>query len=579
MGQKIKRTITEVLNCETGECIDANEFFKKPLDEIHIYRSQLQQAIQKIRDPLFTCYYCKQKIRIRGGITFSHKKKSEIFHFAHLKDSDECPIKTNNDYSKEDIDAIKYNGAKESELHRKLKVRISECLKKNKEISSIEIEKIVRDKVVKEWKKPDINALFRNERIAFEIQLSTTWLDVITKRQHFYKEQGIYILWVFHIFNINDDVRKLTYNDVIYTNNQNAYVFDDETYKLSILENDLVLKCIYKIYYQNEQELGERWEESLIRLSDLTFDEDKFSIYYHDTDTQKKNIDQEIENHTRNIQEQERKLRELKYQIKDFTNEIAKVKETKYGIILKEQEGYAKLNEKKEIITNVLSYVEMIVKHSLKGDVYDTVFFANYNLLNSLSKKNTKTLQAATQIISDNKKEQSELTNNLLGIGKVSIVEIFGKTYSSIDHTIYWDYIKQNYSKIKIITKNSVNELFAESEMKTIKTEYDLNHLQYSKDILFLIDFSPKIAELTEKIKINQKNITQQEILIAAIRNQIKEKLEISLQEEIIEIETELKNYTDIHTKLDDELTNRENELKSIEQTIGSPKEIIYNED
>ena len=158
----IKRTITEVLDCDTGECIDANEFFKKPLDELTIYRSELQKAIENFREPLFTCYYCKQLIRIRGGIPGPNKRKVDILHFAHLKDSDECHIKTKNNYTKEETDRIKYNGAKESFLHHTLKLLIADCLKSNQdtkgEISSIEIEKIIKNKVAKDWKKPDINA-------------------------------------------------------------------------------------------------------------------------------------------------------------------------------------------------------------------------------------------------------------------------------------------------------------------------------------------------------------------------------------------------------------------------------------
>lgn len=33
MERKTKRTINEVLDCESGECINAHAFFKKPLDE------------------------------------------------------------------------------------------------------------------------------------------------------------------------------------------------------------------------------------------------------------------------------------------------------------------------------------------------------------------------------------------------------------------------------------------------------------------------------------------------------------------------------------------------------------------
>ena len=303
MEDKTKRTVIKVLDMETGECITSNDFFKKNIAELNVFRSDLDKAIRGIRESLFTCYYCKQKIRIRGGNTRGTNRKEDIFHFAHLNDSDDCHIKTNNVYTKDEVDIITYNGAKESILHQKIKGKIAEFLNRNievkKEVSNVEIEKIVKNQVSKLWKKPDINAYFLDKRMAIELQLSTTWLSVITLRQEFYKNEGIYIFWIFHTFNENDYERKQTYNDVIYTNNQNAYIFNEETYELSKKENDLILKCYFKTYFRNGMELGERWENVFIKLSDLTFDAKTFKVFFRDTQQQKKVIYQEIDEYMR----------------------------------------------------------------------------------------------------------------------------------------------------------------------------------------------------------------------------------------------------------------------------------------
>jgi hypothetical protein len=76
---------------------------------LSIYRSELQKAIEGYRDPLFVCYYCNQKVRIRGGISKTAQRKADIFHFAHLRDSEECHIKTKNKFTKEEVNRIKYN--------------------------------------------------------------------------------------------------------------------------------------------------------------------------------------------------------------------------------------------------------------------------------------------------------------------------------------------------------------------------------------------------------------------------------------------------------------------------------------
>lgn len=581
MEQKTKRTITDVLDYETGECIDANLFFLKPLDEIIVYRSKLQQAIEKFTDPLFGCYYCKQKVRIRGGIPGPHKRKTEIFHFAHLKDSEECHIKTKNPYTKEEVDRIKYNGAKESILHQTLKENIAECLRRNektkKEVSNVEVEKVIRDKVANEWKKPDINALFNNKRIAIELQLSTTWLDVITRRQHFYKENGTYIFWLFHKFNENDDERKLTYNDVIYTNNQNAFIFDNDTYELSKMENDLVIKCFYKTYYRHEQTLIENWEHSIIKLSDLTFDEQNFRIFYHDAEKQKKILEQEIEVYISEIREYRRlndleeqeKLRKLeqleekKQYIKDYIQ--GKI-ESKNEIEEKANKSKRKLTELIDFVSNVADYSNKIIKYFTDEKQFNKPFHNYEDLLRSLKVEFEAQIKTVSQTVFNKKQEEESFTKNLLGISKLETKVISGKTYSCIDNFVDWNYIKKNYSQIKIIKKDQVDELFAGEEIIPIRNDYELNRYQYSKDIYFLTDFSSKIVEFNNQKEVIDGIIKQQEILLANVKDKIKTQLELHFQQEIKVVETKLKSYLKKQKKINKEIDEKEIELLKLDK-------------
>ncbi|WP_407066812.1 DUF6035 family protein [Extensimonas sp. H3M7-6] len=41
-----------------------------------------------------------------------------------------------------------------------------------------------------EWRRPDVQAKFGDLRMAFEIQLSTTYIRVIAERQEFYLREG-----------------------------------------------------------------------------------------------------------------------------------------------------------------------------------------------------------------------------------------------------------------------------------------------------------------------------------------------------------------------------------------------------
>ncbi len=450
MEQKAIRTLIEVLDYKTGNIIIADEFFQKPIDEITVCRSELQKAIEKIREPLYVCSFCKQKVRIRGGITTSHKRKAEILHFAHLKDSDECHFKTQNPYSKEDVDRIKYNGAKESDLHQFLKGCIAECLIMNqgskKEVSSVQVEKIIKNKkVTNEWKKPDINTLYNKKRIAIELQLSTTWLSVITRRQHFYKENGIYILWIFHAFSINDDERKFTYNDVIYTNNQNAYIFDYETYEMSITAKDLILKCFYKTYYQDYQKLCERWDFSFIKLSDLTFDEKRIRIYYHDSESQKKKIEKEINAYVSELKETDR-LRNIQEQenlIKENEQKINKLNETS--------------NSLKDYFSMAVDYTDKIINYfSHNFHFHNKPLYGHDDLITTLNNEYQKNIMNLSIIIEEKNKEQQVITNEVEKINKISTIEITGKIYYKLNQQFDWAFIKKQFAEIKIDSLTSL---------------------------------------------------------------------------------------------------------------------------
>lgn len=601
MERNIKRTITEVLNRESGEYIEAEKFFKKPLDEIHAYRSELQKAIEGIRDELFVCYYCKQKIRIRGGIGSPEKRKVEIFHFAHLKDSDECHIKTKNRLSKEECDCIKYNGEKESKRHIELKTKIAECLRRNelskKEVTAIQVEEVIKDRVAKEWKKPDINAYFLDKRIAIELQLSTTWLDVITRRQHFYKEQGIFMFWVFCQFDLNDESRKLAFNDVIYTNNQNAYVFDEETYEKSKAEGDLVLKCYYKTY----QSLGatpiERWESAFIKLSDLNFDKNSFKIYFHDSENEKKKVEEEIKEHIEEEEEKKRqrilieqervrileeerirrhyeeaekqkKVQSISLSITEIDRELNNLHTQKTKSEYEVAKRKTKIDEKSKMLNDISEYSEKTVKY-LKGKTAAWPL-DDLELYDSLKKEFSDVLKNALNAIDKVTKEQQDLRHYLSSIDNLETIEIGGVSYKNMDNRVNWKFIKSNYKQVSVILRKfvfPVKQLFAENEFEAID-ENRLDALQHNKDYLFLMDFSLKIDEFKSKIESNQKIIEEQEQLITSTGERITKLLKEFMEESIEKLKSEVEKFTNDGNELTNVLRTKEEERKERQKNL-----------
>jgi competence CoiA-like predicted nuclease len=289
-----KRTIESILDLKTGKIIEADIFFNQSKDIIFNLRLQLESDIQNERKR-FVCIYCKQSIKIRGKIG-----AKIVMHFAHFKDSEDCPIKTDSKFTKKEIERIKYNGAKESDLHLTLKNKIAQYLIQNKnsklEIKNVLIEKVQKDKrIPRTWKKPDVSAVYKNLNVVFELQLSTTFLSVIVDRQEFYKRNKTFILWVFSHFENKEEKRKFTQSDIFYSNNQNGFELNKKAQQLSEEKKDLVLCCHYSRPLINNLEISFKWEHKYVTISELTFNNNTFQVFYFDVKSAKKEIEKELE--------------------------------------------------------------------------------------------------------------------------------------------------------------------------------------------------------------------------------------------------------------------------------------------
>lgn len=516
MASNNKYTIDEVLDLESGEIVHSKDFFHKSLDEIHIIRSELQRAIQGARDSLYVCLYCKQKIRIRGSLHKDLNRKQKSFHFAHLKDSDECPIKTQNTFSKEEIDRMRYNGAKESPLHFNLKSKIAELLKSNEsligEVSDIKIESVYRDKISKEWKKPDIQFNFQNKSMAIEIQLSTTWLDVITKRQEFYRNNQTYILWIFHKFNICDEERRLTDNDVIYTNNQNAFVFNEETIVESEKSNDLVLKCYYKRYNFFIDEIEETWEYKFIKLSELTFNEPHFKIYYYNCEIEKQKVER-LRTQSGNVnttnpnpfqnnptKPSQRSLPNSKLDYNKISSLYNKLSDINRKISWADE----RLKNYQYIRENINDYLSKVFMWLTLNEYPRPDYFNNF--LFELEKNYESILVTILTEKQEFAKRNDDLNRREDNINSLNNLDEMSQNLKIINPNTHMDFINQNISEIKFLENKLISPLFVENELKSIKNKEEYTSLRYKSNVVFVYDFSKFLLEIeNEKREIKEK--------------------------------------------------------------------------
>ncbi|WP_298138632.1 DUF6035 family protein [Flavobacterium sp.] len=325
------RTIETVLNLDTGKIINANTFLELDDHIVFPFREKCQDAYKKKRDPFLVCEVCGQMVQISGGKGINGKIK----YFKHLKDSKDCPIKTDTKLSREDILRGKFNGQQEGALHIETKQLIYNflCLNKDNkgEVSFAQpeiVNKSERDYL--KWKKPDVTSIFKDKKLVFEIQLATTFLDVICERQHFYKENQSFIIWVFKNFEIEADKQRFTQKDIFYSNNRNAFLLDDEAIRLSNLHNDLFLLCQYQNPIEKDEKIIYEWESKYVNLSDLIFDETTLKVYYFDVNLAENKIADIIEKKIKERKAIEKKLKaeqeKLRLQeIKDWEEEQRKI--------------------------------------------------------------------------------------------------------------------------------------------------------------------------------------------------------------------------------------------------------------
>lgn len=290
-----KRRIKDLLDLKSGEQLTSDHLLRNSQTreaEIFQLRTEIEITISRGERGL-ACAYCKQPVVLRGR---KYQDGGEtIFYFTHMYRSDDCIVKTLHRLSTEQITCIKYNGEKESDLHFDLKSKIAHFLRSDTAVSEVSVEQIYKDVAIsQQWRKPDILATWHSQKIAFELQLSTTFLSVIVGRTLFYKDRSVFLIWVFPNFSLNNDLQKFTQKDVYYNNNFNVYVLDKRAISESIKLGKLVLTCYFKQHSIAGDELNSCWSSELITLNDLTFNDQTLEVWYRDSPTEKKLLEEQL---------------------------------------------------------------------------------------------------------------------------------------------------------------------------------------------------------------------------------------------------------------------------------------------
>lgn len=294
-------TIEKVINQENGQwdTIESVDFFKDqhfPARRLELFEMR-QDIIEKLNigNPPFICSHCKIPVKISGG-NLGEKIKS--LHFRHAYRSPDCIYHDLSRYTKDQILCMKFNGAKEGFQHEYLKNAIASILENDKGYPplKVELEKVVRSEIVsKEWRKPDIKAIYLDKEIVFELQIATTFVDVILARSNFYKREKSYLIWILDKFSTDLKEQTFSQTDILVSSNYNVFVFDKEMEELSKETNELHLTCHYIYHENNKNKLSlPLWDSKIVTLRDICYDE-KYRAFSYDTEGKKEELLREIE--------------------------------------------------------------------------------------------------------------------------------------------------------------------------------------------------------------------------------------------------------------------------------------------
>lgn len=221
------------------------------------------------------------------------RKERRRFWFKHTLEDGRCSAVTRGELTQAEINSRKYNGAKESFLHRQMKQWLIESLQASGRFTEIVPEQRWRGPVTGDWRQPDVSARLGDLKVAFEVQLSTTYLNVIAERRRFYLREGGLLFWVFARF--DDDGRKLTLENVFYNNNQNAFIVSESTRDASRAAGAFLLDCVWaEPGYWNT---GQQLHRERVSFDELTLDPGEQQAFFFDyaTARAKRSADEEAE--------------------------------------------------------------------------------------------------------------------------------------------------------------------------------------------------------------------------------------------------------------------------------------------
>lgn len=247
----------------TGRPIEAAIVLPPTDTDISLLRNQIRRE-RKSKSSRYGCGLCRDPVYVSnsGGTP----------HFAHYMDSGpSCAWRSELPSPLDAISASRFQGKQEGVLHQRLLSTLQALCSRSSGFSNVGIPNATLFGLPGTGHRfPDLAAEFQGKRIVFELQISQTYLPVISDREAFYRRNGIYLIWLFHNFEANHD--RQTERDIVANRSRQAFELNDEAIRATLEGGSLTLKAYWQVPEWKDDEVRWRWQSGLVKFEELEFD-------------------------------------------------------------------------------------------------------------------------------------------------------------------------------------------------------------------------------------------------------------------------------------------------------------------
>ena len=256
-----------VLDLTTGQGLTLHEFIGEGDygDLVEKRRLALEHDLLEGRTR-YVCQRCHKPMVLRSLAV--EKDYEDRFYLKHRYRSEECG--GTKGMTHEAICAMVYANTKESQAHKDYKALIVASLAADPAFSETRPEAtwFALDGIRR--RKPDVQTVRDGQRIAMEVQLSTTFVEVVAQRQAFYRKNFGHLIWFFRDLTIAGF--RQAEDDIFCSNNRNAFLITEETLALSQREGRMAMECVWLEPYLDGGTINQVPHRQVVFFDQLRFD-------------------------------------------------------------------------------------------------------------------------------------------------------------------------------------------------------------------------------------------------------------------------------------------------------------------